>query len=122
MEVVIVLMNPIEAVYCMSRGKDIPQEEAAARWLFYFKSILSTSASFERIHLVEYRADRSEHDLRNTFKSIDPFHTLIVVFVLRRRVVFIRLMSFAENVVFLFKYGAIKSKKLFSGLAYILEC
>jgi|TARA_B110000467_G_C18266175_1_gene449406 hypothetical protein len=42
--------------------------------------------------------------------------------VLRHREVFIRSMSFAENVVFLFKYEAIKSKKLFSGLAYILEC
>jgi hypothetical protein len=75
-EVVLVLMSPAEAVYCLSRGIHVPLDTALSMWLTYFKALLSASLSFERIHLLEYRPGSSTQELDMSLRRITPFASL----------------------------------------------
>jgi hypothetical protein len=76
-EAVLVLMKPLEAVNCLSHGKQLPPQDAVRLWLHYFKSVLSASASFERVHLMDVTAGSSASDLIRTMRNINPLSTIL---------------------------------------------
>lgn len=72
-EVVLVLTDPTQAVYCLSRSLHLTLHDATSRWLFYFKSVLSSSLSFDKIHLMEYVHGLSTRDFRRSLQRHDVF-------------------------------------------------
>ena len=75
-EIVLVLQRPREAIHCLSRAKHITLHEALSLWILYFKSVLSSSSSFERIHLMEYNSGSSMEALKRTMQEMDVFAAL----------------------------------------------
>ena len=76
-DVVITTMSPAKAVYCLSRSKQISLDIATSRWLFYFTSALTSSLSYDNIHLLEYDPSFTEEELVNSLRRIAPLSHLL---------------------------------------------